>query len=125
MREYGLQLDVLAGLFEKAGVDVFVAKYTLIERPDGSVWSWCAWVRQVTDGLLPRTDYVCLGDNETKSSLWVRWDDAVRIAGDALHTEPAYSPPRWRVHGWPNDDVMVALRAAAVDPSADPSAGAG
>ncbi|MEY2452862.1 MAG: hypothetical protein QOD92_2436 [Acidimicrobiaceae bacterium] len=120
MREYDLQLNVLTDLFAKSGVDVYVAKYTLMERENRTVWSWCTWVRQVTDGLLPETDYVCLGDNnDSKASVWVRWDDAVRLAGVALRDEPDYSPGRWRVHGWPDDAVMATLRNAAVDPPND------
>ena len=117
MREYGLQLDVMDDLFQKSGVDVHVAQYTLTERPDKSLFSWAVWLRQVTDALLPQTDYVLFGDDETNERVWVRWDDAQRIAGGAMGLEAECSPARWRVHGWPDDAIMTALRLSAVNPT--------
>jgi hypothetical protein len=112
--EYGHQGKTLESLFEKAGEDVYVANYNLMERPDGTVWSWSAWVKQVTDGLLPRTDYLAMGDNDTKDMFWVRWEDAERLAPGAMRAEGGYYPMRWRVHGWPAASVLTTLRAAAV-----------
>ncbi len=116
--EYGYQHGVLDDLFPKAGEDVFVGKLSLMERPDGSLWSWAAWVESVTDGLTPRCDYLGLrGDDD--EVVWVRWDDAVRLAGDALRQEPGYYPPRWRVRGWPAADQVAQLSQLAVDPQTD------
>jgi hypothetical protein len=60
-------------------------------------------------------DYLILGDNDVEGDmLAVRWDDAVRIAGDALE-RTGYDPPRWRHRGWPDEQTMATLRAAATD----------
>ena len=114
--EYAFQRNVLEDTLAKAGEDVFVAQYTLMERDDGTVWSWAAWSRQVTDGLVPEVDLLCLGDNETKETVWVRWEDAERIAGDFLREDPRHYPPRWRVTGWPPPAVVDRLRQVAVNP---------
>jgi hypothetical protein len=113
--EYGAQTARLEEWFEKVGEDVYVASCTLMRGAGESLWSWATWVRQVGDGLLPRVDYLILGDNDVEGDmLAVRWDDAVRIAGDALE-RTGYDPPRWRHHGWPDEQTMAALRAAATD----------
>jgi hypothetical protein len=113
--EYGQQQAKLDELLTKAGEDVHVAKHTLVERPDGTLWSWAAWVRQVTNGLLPQADVLVLGDTAyPKARFAVPWDDALHIAGDALSEEPGYDPPLWRHRGWPDGDTVAALRANAV-----------
>jgi hypothetical protein len=112
--EYGYQQTKLQDLLTKAGEDVFVAKYNLMQRDDGSVWSWSSWVKQVTNGLIPRTDVVLLGDNEDAGAKFaVRWDDAVRLTHEALEQE-GYDPPLWRYHGWPEARRLAALRKKAV-----------
>jgi hypothetical protein len=113
--EYAQQKGILDDRQVKAGEDVYVAKYTLMQRPDGSTWSWAPWVKQVTDGLLPRADVLALRDNKDPAPYFaVRWDDALRVAGHALHEEPSYDPPRWRHRGWPDDSTLALLKATAV-----------
>ena len=48
------------------------------------------------------------------ASVNVRWGVALRHASDALHEEAGYDPPRWRHHGWPDDNTLTLLRANAV-----------
>jgi hypothetical protein len=113
--EYGQQKDMLDDRLAKAGEDVYVAKHTLMQRPDGSMWSWAPWVKQVTNGLLPRADVLAFGDNDHPGAQFaVPWDDTFRLAGDALQEEAEYDPPRWRHHGWPDDNTLALLRANAV-----------
>ncbi len=113
--EYQHQADALNDLFSKAGEDAYVGKFTLIERPDGSVWSWCAWVKQVTNGLLPEAEHIVLGDNSAPDAGFaVRWDDGVRIASDWLVREAGYDPPLWRYHGWPDENTTASLRQRTV-----------
>lgn len=116
--EYGHQHRRLTSLFEKAEADVYVAQYNLMERRDGSVWSWAVWAKGVTDALLPRTDYLAMAESDSEAPWWVRWDDAVRLAPAAL-TPEAYDPPRWRESGWPEPAVLDALRAVAVNTPGD------
>src|SRR5258708_9344016 len=112
--EYGQQKAMLDDLLRKAGEDVYVARHTLMQRPDGSFWSWAPWVRQVTNGLLPRADVLAFGDNDHPDAQFtVTWEDAFRLAGDALQEEADYDPPRWRHRGWPDNDTLAMLRANA------------
>jgi uncharacterized protein YtpQ (UPF0354 family) len=116
--EYGAQTAQLEELFQRAGEDAFVASCTLMQGPGESLWSWTTWVRQVDNGLLPRADYLILQDNDVDGDIVaVPWEDALRIAGDALE-RTGYDPPRWRHHGWPDERTVAALRAAATHPPA-------
>jgi hypothetical protein len=113
--EYGQQTDMLKSHLAATGEDVHVARHTLMRRPDGSLWSWATWARQVTNGLLPRVDVLAFADNEDPGAQFaVGWDDALRIAGHALQEEPSCDPPRWRHHGWPDDGTLALLRASAM-----------
>lgn len=113
--EYGRQKASLDELLAAAGEGGYVARHTLMERPDGSLWSWAPWVRQVADGLLQRADVVVIGDNDQPSARFaVPWEDALRVAGGYLREEPAYDPPLWRYYGWPDEGTLAALRSCAV-----------
>ena len=113
--EYEQQKSLLDELLPQAGEDVYVGTYRLMQQPDGSLWSWTPWVRQVTDGLLPRADVVSFGDNDNPAGGFdVGWDDAVALAGGALAEDPRYDPPRWRHHGWPDDATLARLRARSL-----------
>jgi uncharacterized protein YtpQ (UPF0354 family) len=109
--EYEQQREVLQASLNSDGQDVFVAQYALVEREDGSVWSWAAWVKQVTAGLVPRVDVLLLGDNDNKGArLVIRWDDAMAFASESLHPEPTYRPQRWLYEGWPSAATLEVLR---------------
>jgi hypothetical protein len=113
--EYGQQQAMLEEHLAKTGEDAHVAKHTLMQSPDGHLWSYATWVRQVTNGLLPLADVLMLVDHDHPStSINVRWDDALRHASDALHEEAGYDPQRWRHHGWPDDNTLALLRANAM-----------
>jgi hypothetical protein len=113
--EYGQQKAMLDDCLRKAGKDVYVARHTLMQRTDGSFWSWAPWVKQVTNGLLPRADLVAFGDNDHPDAQFtVKWQDTFRLAGHALQEDADYDPPRWRHRGWPDNDTLALLRANAV-----------
>jgi uncharacterized protein YtpQ (UPF0354 family) len=112
--EYGYQQAKLQDLMTKGGEDVLIAKYNLMQREDGTVWSWSSWVKQVTNGLIPRADVVLFGDSEDADVKFaVQWDDVVRFAEEALEQE-GYDPPLWRYHGWPEAPRLAALRQNTV-----------
>jgi hypothetical protein len=113
--EYGLQKTRLDDQLAWTGQDVYVGKHTLMRRPDGTFWSWTPWVRQVTNGLLPQADVISFVDNDhTDTQFAVTWQDALRLAGSALHEDAKYDPPRWNHHGWPDPGTLALLRASAV-----------
>jgi hypothetical protein len=108
--EYTYQEAVLTELFDRAGENVYVAQYGVVREPDGTTWSWSAWVRQFHVNLLPRTDFVVLGDSDTSEWIKVRWEDIEVVAPGALVEEPGYYPPRWRGGHWPPESVVQGLR---------------
>jgi uncharacterized protein YtpQ (UPF0354 family) len=113
--EYGQQQAMLDEHLATTGEDAHVAKHTLVQSPDGHLWSYATWVKQVTNGLLPRAHVLMLVDNDHPgASINVRFDDALRLASDALQEEAGYDAPRWRHHGWPADNTLALLRANAV-----------
>lgn len=112
--EYDEQKTMLDELLPKAGEDVHVAAYELMQEADGSCWSWTGWAATVTSGLLPHADLVVIDGMSPADHFAVPWDDALRIAGSVLKEEAAYDPPRWRHLGRPDDGTLAALRAAAV-----------
>lgn len=61
------------------------------------------WVKQVTNGLLPRADMLTFSDTDHPGARFAgRRDDAFRLAGDALREEAGYDPARWPHRGWPD-----------------------
>jgi len=113
--EYNQQRSILDERLSKAGEDVYVASHSLSGLPDGSVWSWAVWVKQVTNGLLPQVDVVVMGDNDHKDNRFgVKWADVIRLASDSLVLESAFDPPRWRYRAWPPTPTVAALRSIAV-----------
>lgn len=123
--EYNQQGAALDERLAKSGQDVYVASHSLVGLPDGSVWSWAVWVKQVTNGLLPQVDVVVMGDNDHKDDRFgVAWADAISLAADWLVLEAEYDPPRWRYRAWPPAATVAALRSVAVPfPSASHQTG--
>lgn len=111
--EYGRQKQMLDGLHEKRGEDLFVASYEGRISDDGrEVFSYCAWTREVVS-LLPRTDrilFVDLEQPEDRRVVPARWEQAAEIVGDLMQPVDTY-PPRYRVDGFPTPEQLEALRA--------------
>jgi len=114
--EYADQQARLEQQLGEAGEDVYVARHTLMrDQHSGLMWSWAAWVKEVTNGLLPRTDVVMFGGTENREARFaVRWHDTVRLVGDTLVEEAGLDPPRWRYRRWPDGQTLAALQAHAV-----------
>jgi len=113
--EYAAQAQVLEQWQKKQGIDVFVAKYSLIRRDDGSVFSWCAWADGVVASL-PQTDFVVAGsDGPDRWTAFVPFDVALRVGAGMI--EPAnlsFGPPRFSVRGTCSPGQRAALQAADV-----------
>ncbi|MDQ1464385.1 MAG: hypothetical protein QOC73_1326 [Actinomycetota bacterium] len=116
LRAYAEQKARLDEEFERAGIDTFVATYTLVHGRGDWTWSWSMWVRGVESALLPRTTHVRFADPaDPDSQFMVRWEDAEGLAAMALTREPDYDPPRWRYVAWPSETAIKKLQALAVD----------
>jgi hypothetical protein len=114
-QEYKEQRTVLRDLFDRTHERVYVASYRLMEREDGTVWSWCVWALGTADWLLPEADYISIAD--THASFFVTWADALRLGAAAITPALGYSPRLWRVTGAPTAAIRAALRTHAADPN--------
>jgi hypothetical protein len=109
--EYQTQKEILQA---RLGDDVFVASYTGVQAPDGSVFSYATWTEGVHT-LLPETDEVALisGNMDDPTVRRVAWGRLVEIAGRYLTRVPNLEPPRWRVTEWPDAATLERLAAVA------------
>jgi hypothetical protein len=117
LHEYERQKHVLQDLLTKTGEDVFVGGYQLVARQDRSVWSWSVWPPDVTNALIPRTDYIILSDPDDRSAkIIVAWDDVISTVGDGLTLEPGYEPPRWHYRRSPTRSELDELKTKTIQP---------
>ncbi len=114
---YGEQNTLLEESNERQGLDVYVAKVSVMQhREGGPLTSWCVWSQGV-DTLLPRTGLVVFnrvapgGTGAEREHLAVRWEDVQAIAG-GLMTPTGLEPPRWRSNGFPDATQWLRLKAA-------------
>lgn len=114
-RDQSEQKAALEAHFEKTGRDCFVATASLVQRDDGSLFSYCVWVDGVTDALLPRTDLVVFGygPEDAKSFFRVPLDAVLELLPHRMTAQGSY-PERWRTTTFPSSDELEALRARAV-----------
>lgn len=110
---YGQQKDMLENKFEKEGVDVYVATYSVLEK-DGKSMSWTSWSKGVSHALLPVTDLVIFGAPEQKElpTVVVPLDRAREVVGHLMLTTEI-NPPRFRIHEFPSPDEFSKLQAVA------------
>jgi uncharacterized protein YtpQ (UPF0354 family) len=109
---YQEQGSLLEQLHEKTGKDLYVAKYTLNERPDGSLVSYCVWSKGVPS-LLPKTDLVMLFDPDAAESSQmkgaVKWEDLIAVVGDGM-LDAGMFPPRYHVTSFPSDEQLSRMQ---------------
>ncbi|MGZ3418275.1 MAG: DUF1444 family protein [Polyangiales bacterium] len=105
--EYEEQKERLRQAYDRDGVDVFVASYTVHGTDEGFV-SWCSWGEEV-DSLLPRTEVVVIGGDGWAFA--VRHEDCVRIVGDCWEIAPDLEPIRYRTKRFPDRAVLEQLFA--------------
>jgi hypothetical protein len=117
MADYADQKTCLEKLFETEGKDVFVAKYSAIEKQDTSeIVSWASW----TDGVptyLPKVDMVALGRGETsedyKTLGFVPWDEFQEKLGPCIQ-KTEYYPGRYFVESFPEESILDQVKFMAL-----------
>ena len=96
-KEYAEQKLLLDEIHERDGIDLFVAKATLVERQDGRILSYCVWTDGV-ESLLPETDVVVVQSNpEVKKNGWqlfLPFERARALAGEAWSQAEVPAGPR-------------------------------
>ena len=117
--EYGAQKRALDAELERRGEDVFVASYSVVQRPsDGRVLSYCTWGEHV-DSLLPRADLVgFVGGDLQAGEAWhflVPWEIVAREAASCWQLETSLDPPRMRTVRWPDAELLETLKSYATE----------
>ncbi|MFL9858867.1 DUF1444 family protein [Paraburkholderia madseniana] len=104
--DYQDQLTHLNDIHSREGIDIFVAQYTIAQRPSGELLTACVW----TDGvhsLLPATDIVVLFRHEPKQSAYVPWPELIKECGH-LMTPTEHLPVRYEVKAFPEEALFQA-----------------
>lgn len=100
------QKDLLDKRDAKTGDDVFVATFSIVQAPDGKMFSYAVWAKGV-DALLPKTDSIVFIE-EKAMPVMVDWDKAILEFGDLMEPQDIY-PPRWRVREYPGRERLAAV----------------
>jgi hypothetical protein len=106
--DYQDQEPLLNKLKERRGIDVFVASFTAVQKPNGDKISYCVWGNGV-DSLLPMAQNVIFireaGSPPAAIGSWER----VREVVGSLMEQTEYWPPRFRVREFPDDAALEAI----------------
>ncbi|MGA2063285.1 MAG: hypothetical protein ABSG67_22675 [Thermoguttaceae bacterium] len=105
-RDYAEQKDLLDKMNIKNGVDVFVATFSIIQAPDGKIFSYAVWAEGVV-ALLPETDMVVFTRRDGETAM-VERQKALDEVGDLMERLEMY-PPRYRVTGFPSEEQLAAM----------------
>lgn len=104
----------LDSFYEKSGKDLFVASYTLQQKPSGEYSSQSVWSRGVAT-LLPETDFVAFYDDDLPEKEQiigqVPWSRVVAVLGD-LMLDTKMFPPRYYVSKFPTRSQLAELSQA-------------
>jgi hypothetical protein len=105
--EYAEQKAVLERLFEKQGIDRFVASYSVAEKEGAGLFSYCVWAESV-EALLPRTTCVFFINESQEIVAANSWERVAAIVGDLWKPAEGY-PPRHHVTEYPNREQLAAI----------------
>ncbi|MDP9605555.1 UNVERIFIED_ORG: hypothetical protein J2W38_005369 [Variovorax paradoxus] len=110
--DYNDQRQALERAHEDAGIDVYVAKHTLLQRDaDGSLVSFAVLSKGV-DTWLPEVDLVFLLEAEGEMPTIIAWEHFAEHAAHLIEQLPL-AVPRWRVLGYPEGACLHRLRDLA------------
>ncbi|HEY2345083.1 MAG TPA: hypothetical protein VGH80_04285 [Xanthomonadaceae bacterium] len=100
---YHAQKDALDAWQERSGIDRFVAKYSILQRPDGLA-SFATWARNVHT-LLPVADWIAIGGPAAAGEMefkMVRWQNVVDVCGHRMRRMEE-SPTRYELDSFPDE----------------------
>ncbi|MDB5387841.1 MAG: hypothetical protein JWM11_3487 [Planctomycetaceae bacterium] len=104
--EYSDQQEILDKVLQKELAEQFVSSYSIVQKPDGELFSYCVWSEGCT-ALLPKSQKVVF----TRSSKTGKtpdlvatadWNKVQQVLGHRLK-ETDYYPPRWLVDEFPTE----------------------
>jgi hypothetical protein len=105
---YSQQTELLRTLYEKQGVDIFVANFSGIQKDDGTVATYCVWGNGV-DCLLPFTQKVVLMREHGEGPTAIGDFGRVRSITGSMLVPTDHYPPRFRVREFPDDAALAAI----------------
>lgn len=105
--EYAEQKELLETLYERQGLDLFVATYSAVSLADGAAFSYCLWSQGI-DAVLPRTQKILFYWEGMEGIYGADWEHVAQIVGDLLTPLELY-PPRFRVQGFPSRQQLEAI----------------
>ena len=104
---YADQKQLLDAAHKRGRVDIFVANFSAVTRPDGNPVSYCAWVDGV-DSLLPVTQKVAFVRTETEAVALGQWKRVLETVGHLMELTDDY-PHRYRVREFPDQASLDAI----------------
>jgi hypothetical protein len=108
--DYTQQKKALDAIHEREGVDVFVANYSVFEKPGLGQSSVCVWTKGV-DSSLPRTEKIgFMISPASKEFVLAGWDAAWPVVKHLLEEEREVVPVRYRARKFPSDEEMGKIR---------------
>ena len=107
--DYHAQQQALQQAHERAGLDIFVATHTLVQRQE-TLLSYSV-LPQGVDAWLPKTDLVMLIDAEGVPPHIVAWDAFEAEASDLLTLMP-FTLPRYKAARYPDAEAIERMKAA-------------
>ena len=112
--DYNQQTEALNKIHARDKIDLFVAKYMVFRRKDGTEYSTAVWSNGI-DSLLPKADTFTFGiDPPKKQFLTVPWHLAYPIVSNLLEEQPGLLPVRYRPRTFPDEQQRAALRTHAI-----------
>ncbi len=108
---YAEQKELLEALHKERGIDVFVASFSVLQRGDGVLVSYCVW-GEGCESLLPETRKVVLMKDGHEGPVALgTWARVMQAAGMLLEPTDDY-PRRYRTRGFPDDETIRAIGLA-------------
>ena len=109
--DYGEQKELLDALYEKQGVDVFVSSYSAIQTKEGELFSYCVWPAEVTNQLMPVTDFIfMIPAGKSEEHLQVKWEDVMSEFGAEYLEDSGLYPLRYRATRFPDVEMVKRLQ---------------
>lgn len=105
--EYAEQKQLLDAIHEKESVDLFVANYSIAEKEDGTVFSYCVWGKEI-ESLLPETDFFAVMQSLEGPSTLVPFSVVMETYSN-LFIETDYYPKRFHVRDFPTSEQFAEL----------------
>jgi hypothetical protein len=101
---------MLDRIYEKKGMDLFVASYSGVKKDDGDIYSYAVWSNGVKT-LLPKAEWVMFFRGKGDLPAVARWEKVEEVVGHLMKATDYY-PERVQVEEFPSEKELAALGKA-------------